>query len=351
MRNAIREVETSVLARRELLRNTAQNVLFDAAQAYMDVILASQVVDLRRRNVAFLVEQVRGIQERFAVQDVTRTDVAQGQSRLASARANPARAEAALERIRADYHRVIGHDPARLVSAFPYQALVPPMLDQALSAGLGDHPFVRAAALQVDAQSFAVRQIEGGLLPSVSVLGTLQHNESFDTLAEIRGWSNAVAVEGRVRIPLYQGGVQAARIRQAKEILGQLRIDVDVARDQVRDAVVSAWADVDATARAISAAADAVRAAELALSGVQAELRVGQRTTLDVLDAQQELLLVREALVGAERDRMVALFSLLSAMGSLSAEQLRLPVDLYDPTEHYRAVHNKWFGTTTPDGR
>jgi outer membrane protein len=294
---------------------------------------------------------VLGIEKRFAVGDVTRTDVAQGETRLGLARAAMARADAAIERLRADYHRTIGHDPVRPVANFPYRSLVPAALDQALDAGLDNHPFILATAFQADAQGFAVKQIEGGLLPSVSIVGTMQHIESFNTLAQFRNWSNDVAIEGRVSIPLYQGGVLAGRIRQAKELEGELKINLDLARDQVRDAVYSAWADVTATETSIVAAADAVRAAEVALEGVQKELRVGQRTTLDVLDAQQELLAARETLVGAERDRIVAQFSLLSAMGLLSAEDLHLAAEIYDPAQHYKAVHNKWFGTTTPDGR
>ncbi len=349
--NAIREAEVNVKARREFLRNTVQNVLFDAAQAYMNVVLAAEISELRHRNVAFLGLQVEGFRKRFAVSDVTRTDVAQGDSRLATARANAARAEATVKRLSADYRRIVGHDPEQLGGAFPFRPLIPKVLDEALATGLDTHPFILGSAYEVDAQAYNVKQIEGGLLPSVSIVGTMQHNESYNTLAEFRNWSNAVAVEGRVTIPLFQGGVVAGRVRQAKEIEGQLEIDLDAARDQVRDAVVSAWADVQSTATAIAAARDAVQAAELALSGVQKELKVGQRTTLDVLDAQQELLNVREALVATERDRIVAQFSLLSAMGILDPEHLRLPAPIYDPAHHYDAVHNKWFGTTTPDGR
>jgi outer membrane protein len=143
----------------------------------------------------------------------------------------------------------------------------------------------------------------------------------------------------------------AARVRQAKENYGLLKIEIDLARDQVRAAVVTAWAQVEAARGAIVAALEGVEAAEIALSGVQEEQRVGQRTTLDVLDAQQELLLARETLVVARRDEVVASFALLSAVGRLNAEQLNLPVAAYDATEHYRAVRDKWGGTRTPDGR
>jgi outer membrane protein len=349
--NAIREAEIGVKARREFLRNTTQNTLFDAAQTYLDVVLAGEIRELRRRNVAFLFLQVGGIEKRFAVGDVTRTDVAQGKARLGAAEAAAARADDAFDRLRADYRRLVGHDAEQLAPAFPYRSLVPPALPQALEVALDGHPFILASLYQADAQGYEVKRIEGALLPSVSVIGTMQHNESFNTEAEFRNWSNAVAIEGRLSIPLYQGGTLSGRIRQAKELQGELQIEVDLARDEVRDAIVSAWASIRSTEREIAAAADAVRAAELALSGVQKELRVGQRTTLDVLDAEHELLSVRESLAGAERDRLVAQFSLLSAMGRLNADDLRLATEVYDPAEHYQAVHDKWFGTTTPDGR
>ena len=162
---------------------------------------------------------------------------------------------------------------------------------------------------------------------------------------------NSASIIGRVTIPLFPAGSVYPRIRQAKEQYGLQRIQIDLARDQVRAAVVSAWAQVEAAEGAISAAQEGVEAAEIALSGVQEEQNVGQRTTLDVLDAQQVLLNARETLIVARRGRVVASFSVLSAMGRLTAEALGLPTAAYDPTEHYRAVRGRFIGTRTPDGR
>jgi outer membrane protein len=192
-----------------------------------------------------------------------------------------------------------------------------------------------------------VKQIEGELLPTVSVQGTLEHDESFNTSSD----PTSASITGRVTIPLYQGGVVSARVRQAKEQYGLRKIETDLARDQVRAAVATAWAQVDASRGAITAADEGIAAAEIALSGVQEEQRVGQRTTLDVLDAQEELLLARETLIVARRDLVVASFALLSAMGRLTAEALNLPTAVYDPSEHYTAVRDRWYGTRTPDGR
>jgi outer membrane protein len=346
-RNAIRQSEAGVLASRELLRNTVQNVLFDAAQAYTDVLRDIAILDIRRRNVLFLEEQVRAANERFNVGENTRTDVAQARARLASARAAVSLAEANLAISRATYRQVVGHDPVGLRDGFPYGRLIPAGLGAAVNAGQNSHPVIRAAISQADAQAFAVKQIEGELLPTVSVEGTLTHNDSFNTTSD----PNTASIVGRVSIPLFQGGSVSARVRQAKEQYGLRKIEIDVARDQVRAAVVSAWAQAEASANAITAAREGVDAAGIALSGVQEEQRVGQRTTLDVLDAQQELLGARETLIVARRDRIVAYFSVLSAMGQLTAEGLSLPVAVYHPAEHYEAVHNKLWGTRTPDGR
>ena len=162
---------------------------------------------------------------------------------------------------------------------------------------------------------------------------------------------NTAVIVGRVSIPLFPSGSVYPRIRQEKEEYGLRRIEIDVNRDRVRAAVVSAWAQRVAAEDAIVAATEGVEAAEIALSGVQEEQRVGQRTTLDVLDAQQELLDARETLVLARRGRIVASFALLSAMGRLTAEELALPTEAYDPTEHYQAVRGRLIGVRTPDGR
>lgn len=345
--NAIRGSETSVLASRELLRNTVQNVLFAAAQAYSDVLRDAAILDIRRNNVLFLVEQVRAANERFDVGENTRTDVAQARARLASARSDVSLAEANLAISRATYRQVIGHDPDGLSETFPYGHLVPGQLSAAVAVSQDLHPAIIAAIHQADAQAFVVKQIEGELLPSVSVDGTVGHSESFDDSLD----PNSATIIGRVSIPLFPSGAVYPRVRQAKELYGLRRIEIDVARDRVRAAVVSAWAQVEAAEDAIVAANEGIDAAEIALSGVQEEQRVGQRTTLDVLDAQQELLIARETLVLARRGRVVASFSLLSAMGRLTAEALALPADVYDPSEHYRAVRGRLIGLTTPDGR
>jgi outer membrane protein len=350
VKNAVKQAEVGVLASREVLRNTVENVLFDAAQSYMDVLRDGAILEIRRRNVLFLEEQVRAANERFNVGENTRTDVAQARAALATARAAVSLAESNLATSRATYRQIIGHDPDGLSETFPYSRLVPSNLTQAVSVGLDDHPLILAAIHQADAQAFKVKQAESELLPQVSVQGTVQHNETLTGYPDNYD-PNSATISAQVSIPLYAGAAAYGTIRQSKELYGQRKIDIDVARDQVRAAVVTAWAQLNAAAEAISAATEGVSAAEIALSGVQEEQKVGQRTTLDVLNQQQTLLSARETLIGAQHDRIVASFSLLSAMGRLTAEGLRLPTPAYDPKEHYRAVRGLLIGVSTPDGR
>ena len=346
-RNALREAEVAILASREDLRATVQDVLVAAAEAYMNVLRDQALLRLGQRNVGFLEEQVRAAQDRFEVGENTRTDVAQAQARLAAARSDVSLVQANLNTSRAVYRQVIGNEPGRLRLAFPYQKVLPASLNAAIAMGQDNHPNILAAVYDVDVAAYQVKQIEGELLPTLSVEGDAQTTFSVDDSE----FSNSASITGRVSVPIYQGGFVSARVRQAKENLGLARIQVDVFRTQVRADVISAWANLDAARAATISAAAEVKAAQIALDGVQEEQRVGQRTTLDVLDAQQELLDAQVAQVLAQRGRIVAAFRLIAAVGRLDEQQLNLPVARYDPTEHYRAVKDKWFGLRTPDGR
>ena len=349
VRNAIRRAEIGVLASRELLRNTVENVLFDAATAYMDVVRDTAILDIRRKNVLFLQEQVRAANERFNVGENTRTDVAQARAAQAQAQAAVSLAEANLATSRATYRRIVGHEPGALGDGFPYGRLVPSNLGAAIAVGQNEHPIILAAIHQADAQAYAVKQAEGELLPQVSLQGTLQHDENLVGFEDFD--PNSATISAQVTVPLYAGAAAYGTIRQSKELYGLRKIEIDVARDQVRAAVVTAWAQVDAAEGAIAAATEGVEAAEIALSGVQEEQKVGQRTTLDVLDQQQTLLDANETLINARRGRVVASFALLSAIGLLTAEALGLPTEPYRPNEHYEAVRGRLIGVRTPDGR
>ncbi|WP_248304700.1 TolC family outer membrane protein [Breoghania sp. L-A4] len=348
--NGTRQAEAAVSAQRESLRSTEQTVMFDAAQAYMDVIRDTAIVSLRRSDIKFLDEQVRAARDRFQVGEGTRTDTAQADARLAAAQSSLNLALANLNASRAVFRQVIGVDANSLVPNTDIRRLVPRSMESAIASGTANHPAILAAQFNTDAAAFNVKSIEGELLPTVSLEGNLAHQWNPSSTGAINDASSA-SVFGRVSVPIYQGGAVSSRVRQAKEQLGNARILVDVARDQVRAAVVATWGQFQAAEASIVAARSQVEASQLALSGVVEEQRVGQRTTLDVLDSQRELITAQVTLVTAQRDSLVAAFALVSAIGRLTSEHLQLHVARYDPVEHAGKVRDKWFGLRTPDGR
>ncbi|WP_246722519.1 MULTISPECIES: TolC family outer membrane protein [Aureimonas] len=361
--NNIQSAQAAVRAGQADLANTVQNTLLDTVTAYMDVIRDRQIAELRRQNLAFLREQVRAANARFDVGEGTRTDVAQAESEeaLATALLNSALAQVASSE--AVYLQVIG-DPAGDLSpgTRPPSQLEPKSIANALSISQSEHPAIAAALFAVDSAAYEVKSREGRALPQVSVGASVDNSYSSSSPAAATGLpgvdidvgsSNelSASVGATLTIPLYQGGLVASQVRQAKEVLGQRRIEVDSIRDQVRAAVASAWALIQAAEANVTGYRAQVAAARLALNGVQEERTVGQRTTLDVLDAQADVISAQILLAGAQRDVIVRSYELLSAVGRLSATQLALNVQTYDPEVHYQAVQNKWHGMKTPDGR
>jgi len=345
-----RQAEQLVSAARETLRLGEQTVLLAAATAYMNLIRDAAILDLQRRNVEVLQEQLRQTRDRFNVGEVTRTDVAQSESRLAAARASMLTAESNYTTSRSTYRQVIGTDPGRLAPASPVDRLSPRSLPQAVAEARARHPSVTTAMFNVDAAVFQVKIAESSLYPVVNVVGNAQQTYgSPSSLSVLEGFSASIA--GQMTVPVYQGGSEYATIRQSKETLSQRRIDLDTARDQVQQTLVQSWGQLEAAKAQIQATQAQVNSAEIALNGVREEARVGQRTTLDVLNAQQELVNARVSLVTAQRDRVVASYALLAAAGGLSAQVLKLDVPVYDPAVHYHQVRDSWIGVRTPDGK
>ncbi len=350
--NSIKQAKSAVQAQRQSLRSTEQDVLLDAAAAFMNVIRDTAIVNLRRSDLEFLVQQVQAARDRFDVGEGTRTDVSQAEARRSAAQSALNLAMANVNASRAIFEQVVGVKPASLATRRAInENWLPRSLNGALESGLGGHPAVLAATHNIDAAIYNAKVIEGELLPTVTLEAGVEHrnnnSNSLSTASRIQSGS----ITGRVTIPLYQGGGVSARVRQAKEDLGYARLQADVLRDQVRAAVVAAWGSHQAAEASIIAARAQVAASQIALNGVLEEQKVGQRTTLDVLDSQRELVDARVSLVTAERDRIVAAYNLLSASGRLSANHLGLSVRYYNPKEHYEKVEDKWFGLRTPDGR
>jgi outer membrane protein len=347
--NKVRQAESQTSAAREALRVTEQTILLGAATAYMDLLRDGALLELQRRNVEVLQEQLRQTRDRFIVGEVTRTDVAQAESRLAMGRAAVLSAEAQYAKSKATYRQIIGVEAGALVAAAPVDRLSPHRLVEAIEIARARHPNVGVAMFGIDAAVLQVKINEGTLYPVLTVSGTIQQQWSPAFLSEVQQFNAFVL--GQVTIPLYQGGQEYSLIRQAKEAVGQKRIDLDTARDLVQANVVIAWGQLDAAKAQILATTAQVASTEIALNGVREEARVGQRTTLDVLNAQQELVNARAALVTAQHDRVVASYTLLAAVGELNLPKLGLHIPLYDPMVHYQQVRDAWIGVRNPDGR
>jgi outer membrane protein len=348
--NSIRQAESGVFGAREQLRNTEQNVLLGAVTSYMDVLRDTAILNLDRNNVEVLQEQLRQTQDRFNVGEVTRTDVAQAEASLAGARATALTAQSTLQASIASYRAVIGDEPKSLSPVAPLTKPLPKSLPDAVAISLVEHPAIVAMLHGVDAAALAIKISEGALYPTVGLTGLV--NKRFD----VQGYPNGSqtltgTVMAQVTVPIYDGGVTYAGTRQAKEQLGQQELQTDLQRDRVRAAVVAAWGANQNSLGILRAAKSQVEAAEIALAGVREEAKVGQRTTLDVLNAQQTLLNARVQLVTAQHDQVVNSYTLLSAVGRLSIKTLGLAVAEYDPRQHFDQVKNKWIGLRTPDGK
>jgi outer membrane protein len=346
--NRTRQAESNVSAARETLRLTEQTVLLGAATAYMNLLRDIAILDLQRRNVEVLLEQLRQTRDRFNVGEVTKTDVAQSEARVAAGRSSMSAAESNVVTSRATYRQIIGVEAGKLTPAAPVDRYSPKNIGAAIGQGRLENPAVTAAALGVDVATLQVKINEGALYPTITASAGVNYNlEQTPTIVKTLSF----AALGTVSIPLYQGGAEYATIRQSKETLGQQRMLLDTQRDNAQQSVVQAWGQVEAAKAQIIATQAQVAASETALNGVREEARVGQRTTLDVLNAQQELVNARVSLVTAQRDRVVASYSLLAATGRLSVGTLGLKTSTYDPIVHYEQVRDSWIGVRTPDGR
>ncbi len=352
--NNVASAEAQVRASVESLRNTEENTLFNAAAAYMNVIRDRQIAVLTEQNLQFLTEQARAARSRFEVGEGTRTDVAQADASRATAVAQLSAARAQALSSAATYHQIIGDEPGKLKGASPLAKLLPASLNSAIGVASNEHPAILANQHLVDAAGFSVKSAEGALLPQLSASAGISDSYSHDNPASLsspNGNSTSANIGATLTIPIYSGGRTEATVRRSKESLSQARIEVDVTRDQVRQAVTAAWTQYTAAQESVAANKQVIDAAQLALNGVIEERNVGQRTTLDVLNAQAAVITAKINQAGSEHDVVVASYAILSAMGRLSVDRLGLQVTKYKPEEHYNAVKDKWTGLRTPDGR
>jgi len=334
--------EARVLAARDQLSDIEQSVLLDAGIAYMDVVRDQAVVQLNINNEQVLQRRLEATRDRFEVGEVTRTDVAQAEARLADAEASRVAAEGDLQTSRAAFEQVIGQPPEAL--DFPGPEFLPPLPetgDEARDVALAENPALRARVLLERAALFDISAAAGDLLPNVSIEGrflkSYEPNSFFNE-------SEVGELLATVRVPLYQAGAAYARVRELRQIAVQRRREIDRTRREVIENTTSSWETLVTTRAAIESFESSVRANEIALEGVQQEAAVGARTTLDVLDAEQELFNARVNLVRARRDEIVASMTLLAAVGRMTARYFDLSVEIYDPARHYQAVRDKWIG-------
>ncbi|MDP1583946.1 MAG: TolC family outer membrane protein [Bradyrhizobium sp.] len=346
--NRTRAAESQVSGAREALRVLEQTVLLQAATIYMDYLRDSAIVEVQKSNVRVLEQTLKQTKDRFSVGEVTRTDVAQSEAQLAAGNTQLLTAEANLNTTRSNFRRIIGNEPVALAPGSPVDRFLPGALPAAVELALTQNPNVTAAMFGIDVSYLQVKVNEGALLPTVTLQASVQ--QSYEQTMTVQRSFGASAI-AQLSVPVYQGGGEYALIRQSKESLAQQRLALEQVRDQTRANVVTAWGQLVAGKAQVRSAQSQVSASEIALNGVREEAKAGQRTTLDVLNAQQALVNARVALVTAQHDRVVASYSVLDKVGRLSPIVLKLPTTVYDPSVHYHQVRDSWYGVRTPDGR
>jgi outer membrane protein len=345
--NKTRAAESQVSGAREGLRVLEEAVLLSASTIYMDYLRDAAIVEVNRSNVRVLDQTLKQTQDRFNVGEVTRTDVAQSEAQLAAGKTQLLAAEATLTTTQANFRRIIGNEPQALAPGSPVDRFLPKSLAGAVELSLIENPNVTAAMYGIDVNFLQVKVNEGALLPTVTLQASVAQQYQTNVTTPRNFAASAIA---QVAIPVYQGGAEYSLIRQSKETLAQQRLVLEQTRDQTRANTVTAWGQLVAGKAQVASAQAQVTASEVALNGVREEAKAGQRTTLDVLNAQQALVNARVALVTAQHDRVVASYAVLSAVGRLSPQVLGLATTVYDPSVHYQQVRDSWFGVRTPDG-
>jgi outer membrane protein len=336
-----KSAEATVLAARESLLSAEQSIFQQAVSAYVNVLSGTAVVDLNNNNVAVLRRQLEAAQDRFEVGEITRTDVAQAEARLADQISNLIQSEGDLRSIRANFERIVGKAPEDLViPVIPTD--FPESEDAALISALENHPDIKTAKFNEESSRHDIRATSGQLLPVISVDGTLAHG---DEVSGTGSWASTASIGAFLTVPLYQSGSVYSQVRQARQVNSQRMQEIEEAVRLIRENVVQSWEQLETARSRIGSNQEAVRANTIALEGVEQEAQVGSRTTLDVLNAEQELLDSKVNLVLAQRDQYVAVYNVVASVGKLNARDLELDVDYYDPAANYDRVRDKWFGT------
>ena len=343
--------QANIQSQRALLADTEQTVLLQATTSYADLTRDVGIVDVRRNNVRVLVQQLDATRERFRVGELTITDVSQAEARLEQAKADLVQAEAQVRIDQAAYQRTVGAPPGTL-GDLPLIGALPASEEECTALAMDYGPRAVSAQHRITAASYGVNSAFSVLLPQVNLVGFVQYQQDLQFPTD-QYYQYGVRLQATV--PIYQNGSEWSAIRQAKELVGQRRNELDSARRQAAQNVISSWRNLDAArSRMISFAAQ-VKANDVALNGVRQEALVGSRTTLDVLNAEQELLNSQVNLISAKHDVQVNYYGVLAGIGRLTARTLGLPVEYYDEEKYYNEVGSRWIGdwssTSTGSGR
>ncbi|MCT4556501.1 MAG: TolC family outer membrane protein [Pelagimonas sp.] len=330
---AVQSAKEAVLATRAGLVSIEQQVLLSAVSAFMEVRRALETVALRQNNVRVIRQEVRAAKDRFEVGEITRTDVALAEARLSAARSQLAGAQGALVSAQEAYARFVGHRPGKLTTPRSLPRL-PNSVKQAKATSVRTHPDMLRVQHSVAAAELAVEIARGATKPSVSLRSTYGATENFNN----RSFSRAGTVELNAGGPIYSGGALASAIRKAQAQRDSARAELHVLRHTLREGVGNAYVSLEVARASRAAFESQVRAATVAFRGVREEAKLGARTTLDVLDAEQELLDARASLISAQVDETLAAYRVLASIGQLTAENLHLNVPHFDPSEYYNLV-------------
>ncbi len=332
--------QANIQAQRAALANTEETVLLQAVTAYSNLVQDLGIVDVRRNNVRVLVEQLNATQERFRVGELTITDVSQAEARLEQAKADLVLAEAQIRIDEAVYVHVVGERPGKM-GELPLFGALPASEEEAVALAMNGGPLPVSAQYRISAASYGVNSAVAALLPTVNLVGFAQ--QQFDLSVPTDNF-NQYGVRLQATVPIYQNGSEWSTIRTAKELVGQRRNELDSARRTAAENVIRAWRNLDSARSRVTSFTAQVKANEVALNGVRQEALVGSRTTLDVLNAEQELLNSQVSLITARHDVQVAFYGVLAGIGRLTARTLGLPVEYYDEEKYYREVGSRWIG-------
>jgi outer membrane protein len=338
----IEQARAGVEVSKYALRNAEQNVLLSVVQAYFAVIRDTQLVQLRADNMAFFDAQVTSSEDRLRLGEGTRIDVSQAKARQAAAVSSYRAAVASLQTSQASYERWVGKRPSNLTSDFNFGNMLPTSIDSAIASADERHPALLSARAAIRVAQAGVDAADASFGPTLGLVAGIEASNSWNSATSGSDTSVGGSARLSLSIPIYSGGALSASLRKANISQIQSEVDALSARDQIREAVISAWSTLQNATAQITSANASVESTQLVVDGTIQERDVGQKTTLDVLNAQAELTSAREQLISARSTRMIAGFSLLSAAGKLNPEQLGLNVAVHSADGYIATVEDVW---------